>query len=44
MINLRSWIVQIGILIWFQIFAPFNETAFRLQKCARSSIKMAGQV
>ena len=37
-IHLRSWIVQIGISIWFQIFVSFNETAFRSQECARSSI------
>ena len=38
-IHLRTWIVQIGISIWFQIFVPFNETAFRSQERARSSIK-----
>ena len=37
-IHLRNWIVQIGISIWFQIFVPFNETAFRSQELARSSI------
>ena len=37
-IHLRTWIVQIGISIWFQIFVPFNETAFRSQELARSSI------
>ena len=37
-IHLRNWIVQIGIWIWFQIFVPFNETAFRSQELARSSI------
>ena len=35
--------VQIGISIWFHIFVPFNETAFRSQKCARSSVITAGQ-
>ena len=34
----RTCIVQIGISIWFQIFVPFNETAFRSQELARSSI------
>ena len=37
-IHLRSWIVQIGISIWFQIFVSFNETAFRSQERACSSI------
>ena len=37
-IHLRSWVVQIGISIWFQIFVSFNETAFRSQECACSSI------
>ena len=37
-IHLRTWIVQIGISIWFQIFLPFNKTAFRSQERARSSI------
>ena len=35
--------VQIGILIWSQIFVSFNETAFQSQKRARSSINTAGQ-
>ena len=33
----------VGISILFQIFAPFNETAFRWQERARSSINTAGQ-
>ena len=37
-IHLCTWIVQIGISIWFQIFVAFNETAFRSQERARSSI------
>ena len=40
-IYLWTWIVQIGISIWFQIFVPFNETAFRSQKRARSSVNTA---
>ena len=38
-IHLRTWIFQIGISIRFQIFVPFNETAFRSQERARLSIK-----
>ena len=37
MIHLRTWIVQIGISIWFQIFIPFDKTAFHSQERARSS-------
>ena len=43
MIHFRTWIVQIGISIWFQIFIPLNETAFRLQDRAHSLINMVGQ-
>ena len=42
-IEVRRWIVQIGISNWFRIFVPFNETAFRSQKRARSSVNTAGQ-
>ena len=42
MIHFRTWIVQIGISIWFQIFIPLNETAFRLQDRAHSLINMVG--
>ena len=42
-ICLWTWIVQICISIRFHIFAPFNETAFRSEKRARSSINTAGQ-
>ena len=42
-IHLRTWIVQIGISIWFQIFVPFNEAAFRSQELARLAIMMLVQ-
>ena len=42
-IYLSTWIVQICISIWFQIFVPFNGTAFRSRKRARSLINTAGQ-